>query len=151
MTTSDTPTPDYDPREDRPTAYPADRKGSYLLDFDGDGKYLMRPAGGGAGEFACGNIIDFVDMLAEGVPGLSVTDDGDESPDVFRGDIATWAEVFAVLSAPASPRRDVVLAIFRRVSWAADYLYADYDGGKQFWTLTPKGLAADAAAAKGGP
>ena len=142
---------DFDPRDDVPSVYPTGRKGSYLLDFDGGGKYLMRPAAGGAGEFATGSVRELVDLLSEGVPGLSVTDDDDESPEVFGGGIATWAEVFAVLSAPDSPRRDVVSAIRRRVSWASDYLYADYDDGKQFWILTQKALAADAAHAVENP
>ena len=152
MATTDD-TAGYDPRDDSHGAYRTDRKGSYLIDFDGGGKYLMRPAAGGAGEFLGGSVCDLVALLAEDVHGLSVTDDFDESPDVF-GVGRTWAEVLAVVSTPDSPGRDVVLAIYSRVSWAQDYLPDAYAAGKRFWTLTPEAVAADAAVtaeAKGGP
>ena len=148
--------PDYDPRDGNAYAYPPDEAGSYLIDFDGTGNYVMRPAGSPPGEFRAGNVATLIALLADSVPGLSVTDDINEDPDVFDG-AATWAAVLADL-AGESPARAAAEATLGRCSWAAKYVADKWSGGRHGYSLTPLALAADAASAaaespdpKGGP
>ena len=116
----------------------------YTLEFDGTGRFLMRPidaAGQSApGAFAGGSVAALCQMLAASVPGCAVIADRAEEPLAVGGYVNRWREVAAILNGNASGRRTVTLDAYDVRPWAGKYL--TNAGGVM--APTPLGLAADA-------
>ena len=123
--------------------------GRYVIEFDGDGKFLMRPidAAGQSkpGEFAGGDVLILCRMLADSLPACAVVKDHSEGAYAIVEGAQTWAEAVAVLNSKAGIRRAVGNQNRRLRAWALKYI-TRHDTGRQ-WVLTPLGESHDASTA----
>ena len=117
----------------------------YTLEFDGKGRFLMRPldAAGQSppGAFAGGSVVALCQMLAASVPGCAVIADRAEGPLAVGGYVSRWRELAAILNGKASGRRAVAWEAYGVRPWASKYLTRSRPG---VMAPTPLGLAADA-------
>ena len=117
----------------------------YTLEFDGAGRFLMRPldAGGQSapGAFAGGSVVALCQMLAASLPGCAIVSDPSESPMSVGGYVNRWADLAALLTGKAAARRAVAWEAYGVRPWVRKYITRSLGG---VMAPTALGLAADA-------